>query len=469
MSIWLPDLSRRSGPRYRAILEALAADVASGALPVGSRLPPQRDLAFRLKLTVGTVARAYAEAEKAGLVAGEVGRGTYVRADPPTPLPPLPEDLYVEAARAAHPEPIIDMAVNRPAGDNGAPDVARALRLLADRSDLGRLLGYRLDETPRSAQTAGARWLEHAGVDTPPDQVVVTVGGQQAIAALLSALSRVDETIFCEAFTYPGLKSAAQMLSRRVQGIAMDAQGIVPEAMDAALAGRVRPVVYLMPTVQNPTTLTMPLARREAVVAVARRHDAILIEDGIYSFLVERAPPPFARLAPERTYHIGGISKALSPGLRVGYVAAPRDGVGRLAATVNSMTLMLPSLTTELASMLIGDGTALQVAARQRAEIAARLDLARNHLQGHLGPHEIAFNVWIMLPEAWQTAAFVSEAARRGVAVGPSASFFAGPGRAPAAIRLSISAPRSRAELEQGLRVIADLLSKDPDSARVVV
>ena len=79
MTNWTPDLSGRNGPRYRAIADALAEDVRGGRLAAGTRLPTHRDLAWRLKMTIGTVSRAYAEAERRGLVAGEVGRGTYVR------------------------------------------------------------------------------------------------------------------------------------------------------------------------------------------------------------------------------------------------------------------------------------------------------------------------------------------------------------------------------------------------------
>src|ERR687892_628566 len=80
MTIWTPDLAARSGPRYLALADAIEQDVVNGALVVGTRLPPQRDLAYRLGVTVGTVSRAYALVAARGLVTGEVGRGTFVRA-----------------------------------------------------------------------------------------------------------------------------------------------------------------------------------------------------------------------------------------------------------------------------------------------------------------------------------------------------------------------------------------------------
>src|SRR5688572_27668148 len=102
MTNWLPDLGKFSGPRYRAIADALAADITANRLPPGSRLPTHRDLAYHLKVTVGTVTRAYAEAERRGLIGGEVGRGTYVKGgSPPSALDAWPEHQPAPAGMPA--------------------------------------------------------------------------------------------------------------------------------------------------------------------------------------------------------------------------------------------------------------------------------------------------------------------------------------------------------------------------------
>src|SRR5579862_6346646 len=114
MSIWAPELKERSGPRYRAIADALADDMAAGRLAAGTRLPPQRDLAWQLKVTVGTVARAYTEAARRGLVSGEVGRGTYVldTKGGRDGLEVLHQTLAAFHARPADENNFIDMSIN---------------------------------------------------------------------------------------------------------------------------------------------------------------------------------------------------------------------------------------------------------------------------------------------------------------------------------------------------------------------
>src|SRR5438552_19101006 len=117
MTNWTPDLSGRNGPRYRAIAEALAEDVRGGRLAAGTQLPTHRDLAWKLRVTIGTVSRAYAEAERRGLIVGEVGRGTYVR-HPAGMAPIMPGDILSEAR---DPD-FIDLSINRPgaAGEGAA-------------------------------------------------------------------------------------------------------------------------------------------------------------------------------------------------------------------------------------------------------------------------------------------------------------------------------------------------------------
>src|SRR5437762_14239985 len=157
MTIWRPDLRRRSGPRYAAIAEALAEDAAEGRLRPGVRLPTHRDLAGTLGVTVGTVTRAYAEAARRGLVSGEVGRGTFVRAVAGPALSAPPPD-----GRA-----LIDLSANLPpAGAEGveAATLSRTLAALARRRDLARLLAYPPEGGLPSHRAAGAEWVGRAGL-----------------------------------------------------------------------------------------------------------------------------------------------------------------------------------------------------------------------------------------------------------------------------------------------------------------
>lgn len=285
MSNWLPDLSVHAGPKYRAIVDAIAADVDARRLLPGTRMPTHRDLAWRLKVTVGTVARAYTEAERLGLLSGEVGRGTFVT-DPERQDSGLGQ--YLAVAWAPHPG-IINMAVNRPSGDQGAWAVGPVLAQLARRPDLPQLLSYNLEVVAQRHRTAGQKWLKLEGAEVPVEQVSVTAGSQQALVAAIATLTRPGDTILAEEYTYPGFKSAVSMLGRSLAGVMMDDGGLIPDEVERGFARGAR-LLYTTATVQNPTTATLSEDRRRAIAEAARRHDAFILEDGVHRFLDPLAP-----------------------------------------------------------------------------------------------------------------------------------------------------------------------------------
>lgn len=461
MSFWIPDLAGRSGPKYRAIVDALATDIGAGALADGTKLPPQRELAWTLKVTVGTVARAYVEAERLGLVSGEVGRGTFVKARPAPPL------RLGKAGQRADGGGLIDMARNRPSFGVASSLIAPALARLGQSEYLPELLDYEFLGGHEDYRAAGATWVARDGVVTAPECVALTVGGQHAILAALSAVSRPGEPLFAEALTYPGLKLAAAFLDRRIESLPIDDQGLIPEAVDRALAARPGGVVYGMTTHHNPTTVTMPLARREEIAAILRRREGYFVEDGIYAFLSDAGLPPLQALAPERVVYVTSLSKAISPGLRFGFAVAPSALAPRVVAATRAAATMPPILLARLASDLILDGGAFTAALEQKAETAARLAIAREYLP-EACPATTSPHLWLHLPDPWRAEPFAAEAYRRGVATSP-ASAFATSRQMPDAVRVSISAPRDHAQLRRGLGVIRDLLQELPPLAGAVV
>lgn len=462
MTNWLPDLGSRPGPRYRAIAEALAEDVRRGALPPGTRLPTHRDLAWKLKLTVGTVSRAYAEAERRGLIAGEVGRGTYVRGAAVSPL-----TFHVERPE---PDDFVDLSVHRPRAASETALLAASLAELATDRALGALLDYQPHAGRAEDRAAGARWIACSGaLVSTPEQVVVTASGQHAMMSVLAAIAEPGDSLAVEALTYPGIRAAANLLHLKTVPIAIDEHGVLPDALAAACgSGRVR-ALYTLPTLHNPTTATLPLERRHALAAVAQRHDVLLIEDDVYGFLVERPLPPVASLAPEHSVYLTSTSKSFVPGLRVGYAHCPAALVERVAAAVRATTYTAPPLMARIASRWIEDGTADRLVAEKRAETARRQALARRILaaQSYRTAPEAA-HLWLELPEPWQAEAFAATARRRGVGVTPAAAFAVGR-QAPRAVRVCIGAPPTLAALERGLARLAELLAAAPEAYLSVV
>ncbi|ATB29751.1 PLP-dependent aminotransferase family protein [Melittangium boletus] len=470
MTSWSPDLRERTGPLYRVIADALAEDRAAGRLAPGTRLPTHRELAERLGVTVGTVTRAYAEAEKRGLVRGEVGRGTYVRdAGVPAHMP-SPVDAGDEAS-------LVELGVNAPAtpeGDPASHALRKSLEEMGRSPRLAELLAYQPAAGALAHREAGAAWAARFGLVARPEQVVVCAGGQHAMEVALAALTKPGDTLVTEALTYPGIKVLARRFQLRVQGLALDAGGIVPEALEAACrAGPVR-LLYTQPTYHNPTGVVQGEERRRALAEVARRHGVLVLEDDSYGLLPAMRPPPLSTFLPEASYFIAGVSKLLTPGLRIGYLVAPARARGeRLAEEVGLASLMTTPLMAEVLSRWVEDGTADALVVRLRSETAARRALACRVLGGEGGcwgdNAEALYHLWLALPEGWRSEEFVAQARRHGVSVSSADLFCTGPGPGPAAVRVCIGAPRTRARLVRGLSRLREVLDSGPEPRAAIV
>ncbi|WNG41369.1 PLP-dependent aminotransferase family protein [Archangium minus] len=468
MTSWMPELRGRSGPLYRAIADALSEDIDAGRLAPGTRLPTHRELAERVGVTVGTVTRAYAEAEKRGLVSGEVGRGTFVRDREVPAHMPTPVEL-------AHDDSPVELGINAPAtpeGDPASQALRRSLEELGRTSRLPELLAYQPAAGTTAHRAAGAAWASRFGLQARPEQVVVCAGGQHAMEVALAALTRPGDTLATEALTYPGIKVLARRFQLRLQGVAMDAQGLVPESFEAACRNGTVRILYTQPTCHNPTGAVMPEERRRKVAEVARRHGVVVLEDDSYGLLAETRPPPLSTFLPEASYFIAGVSKLLTPGLRIGYLVAPARARGeRLAEEVGLASLMTTPLMAEVLARWVEDGTADELVVRQRQEVADRLDLTRAML-GRGVQREAPvplYHLWLGLPEGRRSEEFVAQARRNGVSVTSADLFTAGPGPVPAAVRVCIGAPRTRVQLERGLRRLREVLDAGPEPLAAIV
>ena len=260
MAGWTPTLPPGERPLYERLLDALREDIASGALGDGDRLPPQRDLAHRLGLGLGTVTRAYVEAEKAGLVQAHVGRGSFVRG------------VGVASRPAAEDPGPINLSQNIAPVGPGGERIAQTLARLQRRPDLLDNLAYAPSAGLEAHRRAFATWLSRtAGVERADwRQLICCAGAQHALSLALAALCRPGDEVLCEAATFPGARVLAAHAGYRLTGVAMDGEGLLPDALDQAAANGAK-AVFVLPTLQNPTGRIMGAARRADIVAVARR------------------------------------------------------------------------------------------------------------------------------------------------------------------------------------------------------
>lgn len=432
------------GPRYLQIVRFVENAIADGRLRPGDRLPPQRELARALGIDLTTVTRAYAEARERNLLHARGALGSFVSA---------PRFDTAE---------LLDLGMNLPPPPLGV-DLGELLRhgfeQVLTHVETHALMSYHPGGGTLADRQAGAAWLTRPLGKVDPERIVISPGAQVALSALLLTLTGPGEPIACEPLIYPGVLSAAHQLGRRMLPLQADAEGMLPEALEEAIAQGVR-IAYLNPTLRNPTATTMGAARRDALASVASRHGLVFIEDDPYWPLATQAPAPIAARVPDRTYYLSTLSKALTPGLRTAYVVTPdRDARARFLSSLGALVLMSTPVMTSLATQWIHDGTAARIVDGVRAEASERRRMAVNTLLLDPTVPREGIHLWLPLPAQWTAQALAMAARVEGLAVTPSHAFAAEP-PATEAIRISLGGIRERLRLKHSLERLARLLNE---------
>jgi DNA-binding transcriptional MocR family regulator len=448
----MPKLKKGAGPVYKLIADAIGADIACGKLGPAQRLPPQRALAGALGIDFTTVARAYTEAHRRGLVDSVVGRGTFVCGKRRPTIPRVTEG-----------RPTVDMSMNMPPEAH----TAELLALMQDglrhvSQNMGDLLRYQDFGGSADDREAGALWLRRRGLVVDPQRLLVVPGAQCALLAVLSTIAPAGSVICCEALTYPGLRALAGHLGIRLVGLPVDSEGIDAVAFAAACAQYGPKALYCNPTLQNPTTATISASRRQALVEVARNYGVPIIEDDAYGFLPRTTPAALASGGADITYYIAGLAKCLGAGLRIAYLVAPDVNTAlRLAATVRATTVMASPITSRLVTRWVRDGTADLALARQK--LAARILPA-----GSYDTHSEAFHLWIRLPPQWNRTVFAAQMQASGIGVVASDAFTVS-GPPPEAVRVCIGGIAHREDIIHALELIAETMASQPRVAPAVL
>jgi len=444
---------------YRRIADRVAADIAAGRLEPGQRLPPQRVFARRRGIAGSTAGRVYAELVRRGLVVGEVGRGTFVRASP------VPSGrALAEPTAAASP---VNLELNYPAVAGQSELLAAGLAPLL-RPDV-------LAEATRPASAAGtpeareaaAGLLAAGGWRPDPGRLLFAGNARQAIAGALATLVRPGGRVGVEALTYPLVKEIATRLGVVLVPLATDGEGLRPDAVAAAHRSAPLSAVYVQPTLHNPTSVTMGAGRRAELARVVRELDLPVVEDRIWSFLADSGAP-LASYAPERTYVVDGLSKRVAPGLTVGFLVVPHGREEGVAEALRSGGWTAGRFALEAAVRWIGAGTVERLVAAKRADAARRQALVAEHLAGFaVRADPGAYYAWWELPGPWRADTFTAAAARHGVAVTPGTAFAVAAGHRAAGVpaedcvRLGL-ATAGLSELAWALRVLRDVVRGRP-------
>lgn len=461
MTLWRPDPAHLRRPAYLSLAEQFVRAIHDGRLPAGTRLPPHRKLADDLQLSVQTVSRAYEELIRRGLISGEIGRGSFVRSQTKEPDPPyLPERLGE----------VIDLSILKPVCEPMHLERLRqALGWLSENLPSSSALSFRPNVVFPRHRNVAVEWLKLCGLSTSPANVCLTNGATSGMTVALMSAAPPGTTVATEAIGHHTLVPLATYLGFNLEGLPIDEDGLIPEALDQACADTDIRAVFVQPSIINPTATLMSERRREAIAAVARKHDIAIIENDVLGPLVENRAPAVAAFAPERTLYVTSFSKITVPGLRVGYLAAP----DRYAAAVANRHLvsnwMATAMVAEIATKWVGDGTAMELVQWQRTALRRRQAIADEVLAGiqHRSNRD-SLHIWLPLQDGRTEEAFVSQARQQGVAIAPGVSFRTSQAPWTPAVRISLGST-TEAELRAGLTVIARLLKAEPEPVLLAI
>ncbi|KJC45957.1 transcriptional regulator [Bradyrhizobium sp. LTSP849] len=454
---WTPTISELSGPRYQRIVEAMEADIAAGRLVRGQQLPTQRALAKALGIDLTTVTRAYTEARRRGIMEARVGQGSFVSETSARRAVDMPHPVAIDLSMNVPPHPLEAQLDER---------IIAGLEAIRAQSGLTAHLNYQPPGGSAHEREVAARWMRARVPHAHADKLVIFPGTQTILFNLLAHLARPGEVVLTEALTFPGIKAAATRLGVKLVGVAMDENGVLPDALAKACRTHRPKAVYLIPTLHNPTTATLAPERRSAIAKIIRDADTVLIEDDAYG-LLDRAAAPIANLIPERTYLATTLSKCIASALRVAYLLTPDSNSQQEMRSWLQATVQMPApLMVALVTHWLESGIADRIITAIRNEAVGRQQLAQRALKGfRFRAKPAAHHLWLMLPDSRPDVA--AHLLRHGLAV-VAGDAFAVDGTPPHAARVSLGAARNRSELTEALRILVGALHKPADTRQIV-
>ncbi|WP_095204645.1 PLP-dependent aminotransferase family protein [Mesorhizobium carmichaelinearum] len=448
-SPWEPRLSPAGGPIYQRLAAAITEDMINGKIPPGSRLPPHRDLSYRLGVGLGTVTKAYGLLERQGLASSVHGRGMFATT----------KSLNVDG--------IIDLSLNVPPNVISERLLSGTLQSLASSIDATTFGMYAPSQGLLEHRMALASWLQNFCASVDPERMILCSGGQHAISTVLKTLAQSRIFLIADELPFPGLIRIANLLKIKIHGAKTDVQGILPEdieriAHSVNLRG-IHPVLFANPTAQNPTGKTMSRSRIHDIAEICRRQQITVIEDDVYGAFAAPDRLCFLDLVPERTYYVNSLAKLLTPGLRLGALIAPTAQVDSLIHVIDAQGSAASPLSSFVMHKWVTDGVASHIAMMAQSETFARNELAASIFAPtadvHIGN---GFHMFLRMP--FQKAVFLAERAREGgiLVTEPAQSLI--PESNQSGIRLCLGgAPRE--QLDLALQKISSL----HDEANLVI
>ncbi len=468
-------------PLYLQISQQLREQIRSGELAAGAQLPPERRLAAMLGVNRTTIVNAYRELAADGLVAGHVGRGTVVvgaagnGADAHPVSVEMPwEQLFTSSTEVMNTPLLRDTRIVSARGDvisfaTGIPspelypiDTIRGLLNSALNDEGQALLQYCPIQGYQPLRETLAAWTSGAERTVDPSEILVAAGSQQGLFLLASTMIEPGDLVAIESPTYLGALQVFRAAGARLLSIPVDQDGMRVELLEDLISRRRPKLIYTLPTFQNPTGATMSYDRRQRLLSLATRYQVPIIEDDPYGALryEGRAIPSLYSLDKRGTViYLSTVSKMLFPGFRIGWIAAPRPVIERLAL----MKQIVDLDTNPLAQWAVWAFFARDLIGPHLERLIQTYPVRRDRMIAALQRHAAdlmewsrpagGFYLWCRLRDGLRSRDLLAEAAREGVAIAPGESFYPD-GEGETTLRLNFTLPTND-EIDEGIARLA--------------
>lgn len=467
-------------PIYRQLIRHVRAQIESGTLPAGTRLPASRDLARQLNISRISVVNAYAELRAEGYLSAHAGRGTFVSGGregaAETALPSTngrgngqhteilgnsyPDRSLRELMRMARRPGVINFSTGAPPSEFfPVAHLREAINAVLDR-DGTEALAYEVPEGYAPLRAGVRDYVSALGIRCSAENVLITGGTQQAIDLVVQSLLSEGDLVVTETPTYVGMLDIARARRVRVFGLGMDDDGIRLDMLENVILEHHPRLIYVMPSFQNPTGRVMPLHRRRQLLNLAHEYHVPVLEDAVYQefkFEGENHPPLKALDEHGIVIHASGFTKNLLPGLRIGYVISDGPHHERLVRVKQAADISTPGLNQRALHWLLEHGVLALQMERNLRELRRRRDVALAAARRSLPPGskwekpQGGLYLWVELPKTGPTVAeLYIQAVQMGVAYALGNLFFPN-GSGSYHMRINFGAQKP-ADIEEGFK-----------------
>lgn len=443
--MYVPDISNKSGLKFILLADAFEEAIKKNELEAGYKLPPQRLLAYKLGVTVGTVTRAYRELEQRGLTEPKVGSGTYVKNQE------TKEQFYAPMIKTKG----TDLSWCRPLISSQPQHLNDALISISQEVATPKaLLGYYSAEGLIGHCQTLQEWLSNkytTNIDV--GRLLWTYGGQHGLTLIIQTLSRTKDTILVEGICYPDFIDICHLSERKVVPVKIDGSGIVPEDLELHCKRHNPKFLYITPQVQNPTGVQLNSNRQREIIDICRRYNVMIIEDDVLYCPPQRRRTPFFIQAPDITLYVGSFSKYFAGGVRIGFLIIPHSKKNQLIRGLKTNCLQVSPILIDLVCRWLANGTMQEV----DQQIASELDIRHkiwNELFADIPVDIQGYNVWLPISGPCSSQHFCNILLKEGVRARPAEDYIVGHYDKVNAIRISLTSPTTKEKLKSALLII---------------